>query len=177
MLFVTGVPLSKDANLIKKYSQFVLNKFVTRSLQRKSIIVVRVIDPEDLTDPEEKKELKESCAWTTYDGPQEDGKKRFTVTMTRGLINKRAKKQIKKYKNFLKDLGHELIHVKQYINNELFDYADGEIARFRGKKYPNSIAIIDWKYWDSPWEVEAYGRMEGLYSMFVRKLKEDKKKA
>jgi len=70
-------------------------------------------------------------------------------------------------KEFLPVLAHELVHVKQYLNNELFDYADNERYRFKGRIYALPASkTMDWDYYESPHELEAYGRAYGLYDMF-----------
>lgn len=129
--------------------------------------------PDELTNKQECKELKEISAWLTYDGLVGERKK-FTITLNKKVINKITKKRITKYKTSLKDLGHELIHAKQYINNEIFDYTDGQRSRFMGRLHTYT-GELDWSYWESPWEIEAYGRMEGLYQMFLKLLKEEEK--
>ena len=94
--------------------------------------------------------------------------------MAKSVIRHDAKKQITRYKETLKNLGHELVHVKQYLLNELFDYTDGMTSRYMGMRH-SYTGEMDWTYWDAPYEVEAYGRSEGLYQMFLQKLKEEKK--
>jgi beta-mannanase len=173
MLLVTGVDLRDDVRLIKKYANFVLLKFVPKSTLRKSLITIKVIHHDELTDVKEQKELKEVSAWMMYDGIIDDRKK-FTVTLDKAVVKTTAKKRITRYKELLKYLGHELVHTKQYLMNEMFDYKDGQTVRFRGGHYTNSEEL-DWAYWDSPWEIEAYGRMEGLYQMFLKMTKEERK--
>lgn len=70
-------------------------------------------------------------------------------------------------------LGHELVHVKQYINNEL-----GE------NLIKNNMSMTKWKgayfneedaeYWDWPWEIEAHGREYGLFKRWELWSKEEK---
>ena len=72
------------------------------------------------------------------------------------------------------DLGHELIHVKQYLNNEIFDYTDGAV-RYKGSYFDSSYQDNEELYYDSPWEIEAYGREQGLFKMFVTKMRGLKK--
>jgi len=56
-------------------------------------------------------------------------------------------------------LAHEMVHLKQFVRGELFDYATGNVqwkSRTFGRVH----------YDDQPWEKEAY-RLEGeLYEMF-----------
>jgi hypothetical protein len=173
VLTVTGLELRDDVRLVKKYAHFCLSKFVSNSVLNKSNINIEFVSEDELSDPKERKELRDFQAWLIYDGLV-DEKRKFTITLTKSAIRLSAKKQITRYKDTLKNLGHELVHVKQYLLNEMFDYSDGQRVRFMGGIHAYTDNA-DWTYWDSPWEVEAYGRMEGLYQMFLKKMKEDKK--
>lgn len=68
----------------------------------------------------------------------------------------------------LECLAHEIVHVKQYVKGELKDYIYGNHVRWRGQKmfYDEND---DETYFDSPWEIEAYGRQIGLYVGFCQK--------
>ena len=70
-------------------------------------------------------------------------------------------------------LAHELTHAKQYMTGELYDYADGGV-RWRKERYeydPESNR----DYYDSPWEIEAFGREWGLFKMFKLELLQERK--
>ena len=62
--------------------------------------------------------------------------------------------------NILIWLAHEMVHLKQFVRKELWDYETGRVqwkSRTYGKVH----------YDDQPWEVEAY-RLEGiLYDQFA----------
>lgn len=75
-------------------------------------------------------------------------------------------------KEMIKVLGHEMVHVKQHAKNEL---QTGHAVAARGglKIYSKWMGQI-WKpkgkehdYFDSPWEIEAYGREVGLYHKWL----------
>lgn len=78
--------------------------------------------------------------------------------------------------NIFETLAHEMVHVKQYAKRELGDEVTMTMAK--GKK---EYCATKWKgefwtpkkredsYFDSPWEVEAYGRGIGLYSRWKKK--------
>jgi hypothetical protein len=174
MLIVTGIDKS-DSRLIKKYARFVLSRFIKPSVFNKSIITINVIEHASIKDKADQKAFKKSGGWASYDGRDGD-KRKFTVTMNKSVINNGAKTQVVRLKNLLKYLGHELCHVKQYLNHELFDYSDGEKSRFLGNVYTYNPNELDWTYWESPWEIEAHGRMEGFYQMFLEQLKIEKAK-
>ncbi len=68
----------------------------------------------------------------------------------------------------IKVLAHEMVHVKQHAKNEL---QSGVMVAARGGLKMSSRWMGQlWKpkgkechYYDSPWEIEAYGREVGLY--------------
>jgi hypothetical protein len=61
----------------------------------------------------------------------------------------------------LKTLAHEMVHVKQYVRNELND----EMNTWKGR-YVDSDAI---DYNDQPWEVEANKLGDKLYELYTNK--------
>jgi hypothetical protein len=74
--------------------------------------------------------------------------------------------------SMIKTLGHEMVHVKQHAKNEL---QTGHAVAARGglKIYSKWMGEI-WKpkgkedaYFDSPWEVIAYGMEVGLYHKWL----------
>jgi hypothetical protein len=57
---------------------------------------------------------------------------------------------------------HEMIHVKQYVKNEMSDMESGNV-RWKSKIYnPDDI-----DYWEHPWEIEAHRCDEVLASAFM----------
>lgn len=70
-------------------------------------------------------------------------------------------------------LAHEMVHVKQFVKNELIDLpsTDYNVSVFKNKKYNiNKVS-----YYDQPWEIEAYGRERGLTREYLEKVKLAKK--
>lgn len=72
----------------------------------------------------------------------------------------------------IKILGHEMVHVKQHAKNELQN-GHAVVARGGLQIYSRWMGQL-WKpkgkecpYFDSPWEIEAYGREVGLYHKWV----------
>ena len=55
-------------------------------------------------------------------------------------------------------LFHEMVHVKQYAQGELYESVKQGKHRWQGKWLPK-----DPEYWDRPWEIEAHGREVGLF--------------
>lgn len=167
MLQIKGNQVKRaDKKMLRAFSQYVLDKYVTSSVQHESTIIIKFIHADSLKTSKERNEFRECRAWTEYDG-RVNKKRHFTIEIALNTISKRTKVQIKKLREAMECLGHELIHVKQYLNNELFDYANGDV-RWKGK------VIKDWRegedYYFSPFEIEAYGHETGLYKSFKAKL-------
>jgi len=163
----------EELSMVKNYSKFVLNKFVSRSIQNKSIIKIHIVHPNDLENYADADDLKKFSAWVTYEGIQND-KKVFKVIVNQCQVNRKAKKTLVRLRKLLIDLGHELVHVKQYLNNEMFDYVAGGV-RYKGSFFDHSYKNDEEAYYNSPWELEAYGRELGLYKMFKTQLLEEAK--
>ncbi len=174
MVAVTSNYLKKsDSAMIRKYSRFVLNRMVRPSVQKRAKINIKVLGEDEMKTAADLLDLKTYKAWVTHDGLDEEGNKKFTVVLNYKRINKLGKKPQTRLKNILIDLGHELVHVKQYLNNELFDYKSGDV-RFKGLFFDASHYMDEEKYYFSPWEVAAYGMEYGLYKVFCNKLKEER---
>ena len=75
--------------------------------------------------------------------------------------------------NLLMTLAHEMVHVKQYVTGELYDYKANTKARWHGEVMETEE--ID--YWVQPWEIEAWGRETGLYIYYKDHHKEQTKAA
>lgn len=63
-------------------------------------------------------------------------------------------------KYIISTLAHEMVHVKQFVKNELIDLpsTNFNVSVFKNKKY--NLNRIE--YYDQPWEIEAFGRERGL---------------
>ena len=174
MIRITSNYLRKaDIALLKRYCNFVMLRMIRPGQLRKANINIQILKDEDLDHKDDSFDLKEYGAWVTYDGVYE-GKKRFSMVLNARRINRRAKKPIPRLKSLLLDSAHELVHIKQYLNNELFDYVDGK-ARYKGEVFPLGHSDNEEAYYDSPWEIEAYGREYGMYKLFSKKLKQEQK--
>tara|TARA_B100000470_G_C19692638_1_gene347242 strand:+ start:341 stop:856 length:516 start_codon:yes stop_codon:yes gene_type:complete len=62
-------------------------------------------------------------------------------------------------RNILINLAHEMVHVKQWVKGEMYEYSNSNMVRFMKKKYD----MNDMDYFDYPWEIEAFGRQLGLF--------------
>ena len=65
-----------------------------------------------------------------------------------------------RFNDILTWLAHEMVHLKQFVRKELWDYESGSV-QWKSRRFVRSP-----EYDDQPWEKEAY-RLEGeLYEMF-----------
>lgn len=63
----------------------------------------------------------------------------------------------------LRTICHEMVHVKQYATGEMKNmWRPARFTKFQGMLYPDEL-----DYWDSPWEIEAFGREPGLYTRWL----------
>ncbi len=72
----------------------------------------------------------------------------------------------------IKTLAHEMVHVKQYAKNELAKRpatarggGSGIVTRWLGETWKPKRT--EHKYYDCPWEIEAYGREVGLWAKWL----------
>jgi len=176
MLTVTSAHLrSEDRDMIRKYARFILDRLVRRGIQNKSRVTIKVLTKEEMKTAADLLDLKTYKAWCTYNGADDSGNKKFTIVLMMRSINRKTQKPQIRLKNLLIDLGHELVHVKQYLLNEMFDYTNGDV-RHKGIVFSSEYQENEELYYDSPWEIEAYGRELGLYKIFCHKLKQEMKK-
>ena len=64
------------------------------------------------------------------------------------------------FDNILIWLAHEMVHLKQFVRGELFDYETGRV-QWKSKSFGRV------HYDDQPWEKEAYRLEEKLYEEFA----------
>lgn len=81
-------------------------------------------------------------------------------------INKTTRK-----KKQLLALAHEIVHVKQYALNEMKDTVRGPSNVKWKKEYVHENKI---DYFDLPWEIEAYGRENGMYIRYLEHKRKEK---
>lgn len=164
MVRVQNTLLDKsDVKYIREYANFVLNRFVPKSTQKSAMINIKIVHPDDLDD-DEYEDAKNVRAWCMYEGVINE-KRTFNVVLTYTRYNSKAKKPLTRLKKILIDLGHELVHIKQYLNNEIFDYKNG-FVRYKGEEFDDSYKTRLENYFESPWEIEAYGRELGLFRIY-----------
>lgn len=81
--------------------------------------------------------------------------KEFNIEINSKLVKRRQ----------LIALAHEMVHVKQMASSEMQDYIGRK--KYRSfVKWQKKDYNLDMFYWNRPWEIEAYGREDGLYEMY-----------
>ena len=147
---ITGmIGKRKEKALLKEAAEFFANRLMDPRMVRKLTLDIEVYNNLD---------VEGECV-------DEDGIRNprwFTISLKSQDI-----------KDMIKTLGHEMVHVKQHAKNEL---QTGHAVAARGglKIYSKWMGEV-WKakrkeddYFDSPWEIEAYGREVGLYAKWVQ---------
>jgi hypothetical protein len=132
---------------------YIINKFVKSSITYKKVKI----------DVHLKRMSKNEYGVAWPDGMHEDRVGKINKNHLRLYINSILLED--EYK-FFRTLAHELVHAKQYVLKELSYREVGMVW----KGIPTGYIIgkdMDWlEYYDLEWEIEAYGREEGLMVMF-----------
>ncbi len=105
----------------------------------------------NLTD---KEGMEGSCIWDEWESKSTP--RSYTIELDSSVS----------LRNILISLAHEMVHVKQWITGEMYEYEEPNKVRFMKKKVDTSKL----NYFDYPWEIEAFGRQLGL---FVRMCEDD----
>lgn len=153
---VNGKLSADDKKTIKHFASWALNSHFGLFCWKpaiKSTVVINFVSPSSLKG-EEKKDLIEFHGWM-----EQNTKSKYTLTISTSMRSMKDK---------LLCIGHELVHVKQYLHDEMEDLPNN-FVRFKGQYYK----YFDYGegYWFSPWEIEAYGMELGLYDCFIKQPK------
>lgn len=148
-IITRGQPKKINRQLCKKALQWYAEKLITKRKLKNITLYVQFQD-----DFLKKDGIYGEC----FDDDQIKGKYDM-------IIDSAMAKQ-----NMLTVLAHEMVHIKQFVNNELKNLS-GNYCRWNGQK----IDYYKINYWDQPWEIEAHGREKGLYYRFLDSLKTSRK--
>ena len=148
LLNITG-STKTTRNLINSSAWYYAEKLMGKRLMGTLEINIKLV--KNMT---EKEGCEGSCIWDEW----EDRKtpRSYTIELDSSVS----------LRNILINLAHEMVHVKQWICGEMYEYVDPNVVRFMKKK----VDISNMNYYDFPWEIEAFGRQLGL---FVRMCEED----
>ena len=151
MIRVRGVNLTRrDRRFLKLAAQYTMNYLLPNNDR---IQVSIVIGPKT----GEHDDCNGVCSYIS--------KTKYEIWINTNKINKRAKTLLGKFSKILSYLVHELTHVKQYASGEL-TYIGNDKYRYKGKIYNEPADGDDDAYFESPDEIEAYGREEHLVRRF-----------
>ena len=119
-----------------------------------SILLPRGIAKNVVLDIELKGKLDDSAAGYCEYSEKQGHVKFFVIE-----LDKKEKKE-----DMLKNLAHEMVHLKQFALGELSNgFVFSRSTSWHDRRFDDSK--VD--YWDQPWEIEAYGREIGLYARYV----------
>lgn len=161
MQFTFDNKLQKHSGVLMEAAEFYANILLPKSIVKKLWIDFEV----DTSIPYDAQVVFD-CPYSPDDlGCEEyqEGYLPFNITYKRFAKNS--------VESHLKTLAHEMVHVKQYALRELTKNLvvsrGGKVSMvsyWKGEKY--KAKRKEDEYWDCPWEIEAYGREEGLYRRF-----------
>ena len=135
---------SMQKKLAKDLARFCAEKLMTKRLA--DTLTVTIFFVPDMGD------LEGDCEY--LDNDFGGNPKQFNIHI--GNEDKKLSKQ-------LRTICHEMVHVKQYAKGEMKNmWRPGRYTKYQGELYPDEM-----DYWDTPWEIEAFGRESGLYVRWV----------
>lgn len=141
----------------RQFVRFFSNKFFTKELNKQITVKLKLIKKDVVL-------YEEECAEVEWIDNNRQPRK-FVISIHV------PKKVSLRY--IIRTLAHEMVHVKQFVRNELIDLAstDYNVSVFKNKRYNiNKVS-----YFDQPWEIEAYGREYGLTREYLEKMNLAKK--
>ena len=136
-----NIPSSVPINILRSAGQWYAEKLMGKRLAR--AISVRVIFKKDYL---KKSGCSGTCIWEDdYVRPRE-----FLVE-----LDSSDKPDV-----ILQNFAHEMVHVKQWARGELKDVMRGySLCKWKGELVDTEKV----EYYDTPWEIEAFGREYGLF--------------
>ena len=141
----------------RQFTRFFSNRFFSKELNKQISVKLKFIKKAEIAYGDE-------CACMEWmDNNRQP--RRFTI-----YIYTPPKVSLK---YIVSTLAHEMVHVKQYVRNELVDLSstDFNSSVFKNKRY--NLNRVD--YYDQPWEIEAFGRERGLTKEYLERVKLAKK--
>ena len=141
----------------RQFARFFCNRFFSKELHKQITVKLKLVKKQHI-------DYNDECAHVEWMDNNRQPRK-FTI-----LINMPSKPSLK---YIISTLAHEMVHVKQFVKNELIDLpsTNYNVSMFKNKKYNlNRVS-----YYDQPWEIEAFGRERGLTKEYFEKVKLAKK--
>ncbi len=136
---------SMQKKLAKDIAKFCGEKLMSKRLAETLTVTIHFVA--DMGD------LEGDCGYEDHDQLTVNPKE-FTIRI--GNESKKLSKQ-------LRTICHEMVHVKQYAKGEMkYLWRPARHTKYNGEIYSDEM-----DYWDTPWEIEAFGREAGLYVRWV----------
>lgn len=159
---IKGKKLKKvDTKTLRQFCRYAAR--IIKIDDRAALIRIYFVNEKELKSEKDKKELKKYLAWINLFSDN-----RFTIIINEKVLHRKTRGKIFHLKDAIQCIGHELVHVKQYIKREMRDYANSDVW-YKGQRYDKWEEDED--YYFSPWEIEAYGCEEGFYKCFVKRMR------
>ncbi len=150
-----------DKALIRRFVTFVLETLIFDQADEHIRITINFLHPKNVSG-EDKRDLIEYKAWMVRNSENS-----FTITINVDQV-KQYPNQIARLRNVFLCLGHELVHVKQYVTGQMQDITATD-CMYMGKIY-NDCNQDNANYWLAPWEIESYGHEQGLFALFKKQI-------
>lgn len=163
MIRILGNITDEERALLRRATVYTLDFLLPRRARKNLNVIISLIPPNE---DQRKEKTKAECGYN-----ETETGKYARIWLNENRISKRSEKLNKRFSNVLRDLCHELVHVKQYASGELKDTAVYTV--FRGEKSSYSEKQSDVDYYLSKWEIEAYGMERGLYARLEAYFKEE----
>lgn len=141
----------------RQFARFFSNRFFSKDLNKQISVKLKFIKKDIIL-------YEDDCAYMEWMDNNRQPRKFVISIHTPPNVSLRY---------IISTLAHEMVHVKQFVKNELIDLpsTNYNVSVFKNKKYNlNRVA-----YYDQPWEIEAFGRERGLTREYFEKVKLAKK--
>ena len=123
--------------------------YYAEKLMGKRLLKTLEIDIKLIRNMSAKTDCEGTCIWNEWEDLKKTPRE-FTIELDSSIS----------IRNILTNLAHEMVHVKQWVKGEMYEYSsNSNMIRFMKKKYD----MNDMDYYDYPWEIEAFGRQLGLF--------------
>lgn len=133
----------------RQFARFFCHKFFSKDINKQIDIKLDIVKKKKIG-------YNDNCAEVEWvDNPRQPRKFKVTIYIPPKVS----------LRYLISALAHEMVHVKQYVKNELIDLTstDFEVSIYKNKKY--NIQKVP--YFEQPWEIEAYGRTYGLLREYL----------
>jgi hypothetical protein len=140
-LRIIGCPEKKDFQpFVRRAAEFYANELISKKMLDNIFVKIKFNKKLDV------------YGYASVEECNDSGKPREFLIEVNPLIGAR---------DILKTIAHEMVHIKQYAYCE----TNEAMTHWKGTR----INSDDIDYWDHPWEIEAHGREDGLFTKFANK--------